>query len=195
MIEAVTFDPVTHVYTIGGRVLPSVTQIINAVIPRQWSPDPWYMDRGTMIHKAVALMLRKELDESSLDPRIIGYVAAAKAFWATAGIDGDLDFENPMADQKRGFAGTPDLLGGDNEIVDWKSGTVDATAEIQLGGYAVLTNPIAPSRRRLFAVELHEDGTFTIFRYEERRAYGLFMNVLSVYQWMKIHGKLPERKA
>jgi hypothetical protein len=192
MMDSLVFDHVIHRYCIGERVLPSVTQIINAVIPRTYQPDPWYMQLGTMVHKAVALMLRGDLDEESVDPRIAGYVMAANSFLAQQPIEVcDHMLEIPLCDPKRGFAGTPDVT-TDAAIIDWKSGTVDDVTEIQTGGYAVLTSPIAPRRRRLMAVELHEDGTYKIYQYEERRAYGLFLNVLSVYQWMQKNGRLPK---
>ena len=52
------FEPIAHTYTLAGKIMPSVTQIINAVIPRTFDPDPWYMQRGTMVHRAVALVAK-----------------------------------------------------------------------------------------------------------------------------------------
>ena len=189
------FEPIAHTYTLAGKIMPSVTQIINAVIPRTFDPDPWYMQRGTMVHRAVALMLRGELDEESVDQRIAGYVAAANSFLSQQPMEfmkfADHVLETPLCDPKRGFAGTPDLV-TDGCIIDWKSGSAGDEAELQTGAYAVLTSPIAPRRRKLMAVVLYDTGKYAVLHYDERRSYGLFLNVFSVYQWMQKNGRLPK---
>jgi len=74
-----TFDADRHVYAIGGNPVPSVTQIIRAVIPRQWNADPWCMQRGTMVHKAAALLLRGQTAAAVVAPVIDVAAPAATA--------------------------------------------------------------------------------------------------------------------
>ena len=186
---SLSFDADHHVYSIGGRHVPSVTQIIGAVIPRQWNPDSWYMERGTMIHKAAVLMLRKELDESTLDPRISGQVSAAARAVRDLSIDPYFCvLEKPRANSTYGFAGTPDLFLPHGLILDWKS-SVEPTAEMQLGAYSILCEE---PKARLLACELHEDGTYQLSEYKAPRARNLFLNIFTVYQWMKKNGRLPK---
>ncbi len=184
------FDPASHTYHLGDRVLPSVTEIIEAVIPRKWNPDPWYMQRGSMVHRACALLLRGELDEASLDPRIAGQMRAARAVMAAyPTILGDAIgqggiIEQPLADPVRGFAGTPDYISGAGVLVDWKA-SVEPTVEPQLGGYAMAAGI---TRGRCMAVELREDGTFQVTEFDVARCRGIFLNVLTVWQWKQHHG-------
>ena len=183
------FDAASHTYTLDGGVkVPSVTQIIGAVLPRTWDCDPWYMQRGTMLHKAVALMLHGELDWNSVDERIVLRVHAAEKFLSEYEVHrlGVLRIEERMCSSCGQFAGTPDLVAGEKTIVDWKS-VVEPEAEIQLGGYAILAGI---TEGRAFAVETRDDGTYAATKYDIRRARQLFLNVLTVYQFMAKNGRI-----
>jgi hypothetical protein len=184
MSAEVVFDPSSHTYHVGGRRVPSVTQIVEAVLPRKWNADPWCMMRGSMVHRAVALLVRGTLDESSVDERIRGQVEAARKAIAELAIDlRDCSVEVPMA-SGLGFAGTPDLVTSAGLIVDWKS-SLEPQVEIQLGGYAVM---VGRSTGFVLGVELREDGTYRAETYQARRCQGLWLNVLSVYQWKQRAG-------
>ncbi len=189
-----TFDADRHVYAIGGNPVPSVTQIIRAVIPRQWNADPWCMQRGTMVHKAAALLLRGQLDWTTVDERILPRVRAVEKFW----LQNQVELTGPTSSAYAmwveelgcnpvfGYAGTPDLRIG-SVIVDWKS-CDEPEAEIQGGGYACMFRP--GQIRTFMSVELKEDETYRVTKYDAKRCSGLFMNVLTVYQWMVKHGRV-----
>lgn len=171
------FDHASHTYRLGDRVLPSVTQVVRAVLPYRHPADEWYLQRGTMIHKAAALMLRGELDETSIDPRISGHVEAVRK----AISEMQLDFkgariEVPMA-SPLGYAGTPDIVLRNGLVVDWKS-SVEPQVLLQLGGYLLLAGG-----KSCASVELRENGTYRFEQHDSRRAKGLFLNALSIFQW------------
>jgi hypothetical protein len=173
-----------HVYsTDGGRVLPSVTQIVNEVTPRKHLADEWFLHRGSMVHRAVALALRGVLDRESLDPVIAPRVDAAERCvqemgWCLRDAAIEVSLGSPL-----GFAGTPDLILSDGTVIDWKS-SEEPQVEVQLGGYAVLGGGGA----FCFGVVLNEDGTYRVAKYQSRRCRGLFLNYLSVWQFKKQAG-------
>lgn len=80
--EGLTFDEEHHIFTVNGKVIPSVTTILKrmGMTPDYSLVDPWYAQRGTYIHKATELWENGTLDEDSLDSAISGYVDAYKAF-------------------------------------------------------------------------------------------------------------------
>lgn len=179
-----SFDPEAHVYSVDGVVFPSVTQIVSRVIPRQHYADDWYLRRGSMVHKAVAMLLHGVLDMHSLDPRILGYVnAAAKAISENAGdFANDMEVEMARHHPVLRYAGTYDFLFLTN-LWDWKTGD-DPQTEIQLGGYVALIEP----RRKVkscSAIELHDDGTYSMKTYNPARCKALFMAALSIFGWLE----------
>jgi hydroxymethylpyrimidine pyrophosphatase-like HAD family hydrolase len=80
--EGLTFDEEHHIFTVNGKVIPSVTTILKrmGMTPDYSFVDPWYAQRGTYIHKATELWENGTLDEDSVDPLISGYIEAYKAF-------------------------------------------------------------------------------------------------------------------
>jgi hypothetical protein len=193
MLQPLTFDETAHEYRAYGVRVPSVTQIIRAVIPFPYQCDRWYLQRGTMVHKAVAMMLRGDLDWDSVDPRIQFRVMAAqcfaKEFADKLGNPSEFDIECRQS-SPLGFAGTPDLY-ANGLLVDWKSSDEPET-EIQLGGYCCF-RPRAQVKQCM-SVELREDGNYSIKKYVPARCAGLFLNVFSVYQWMAKNGRLPKQE-
>ena len=179
-----SFDPEKHVYSVDGVVFPSVTQIVSRVIPRQHYADEWYLRRGSMVHKAVAMMLHGTLDFDSVDPRIAGYVkAAARAVSENAGdFAKDMEVEMACHHPVLRYAGTYDFLFG-SSLWDWKTGD-DPQTEIQLGGYVAMVEP-RRTVKSCSAVELHDDGTYSMKTYKPARCKALFMAALSIYGWLE----------
>lgn len=189
------FTAATHTYTLDGVPVPSVTQIIGALFPRR-ECEKWYLDRGTMTHKAVALLCKGQLVWESLDPRIAGFVRAAVAFLKDAN-PGTVQPEVAIGHATYRFAGTIDGIADTGLLIDWKTGPVEAVTELQLGGYGVLVrawDAFARSRG-LCAVELREDGTYRHTVYTDTgRARRLFLAALSLYQWGVAAGVIPNAK-
>lgn len=173
-----TFDPIKHQYFIAGRVCPSVTQVIRAVLPdATWSASQWHMDRGTAIHACAALIAQGKQFEH--DPIIAGQVAACRKFFAEMRLE-VLEVEKPLYSQSYNFAGTPDLicmLNGKKCVIDFKSSVTDLVF-VQLGGYAVLGNSI----RYGIGVELKDDGKYKATQIIKTDRYrNEFLACLSVY--------------
>jgi len=84
--EGLTFDEEHHLFTVNGKVIPSVTTILKrAGMTPDWSNIPdieWYAQRGTYIHRATELWENGTLDEDTVDDEIRPYLEAYKRFRA-----------------------------------------------------------------------------------------------------------------
>lgn len=181
-----SFDPVTHTYTIENRVVPSVTQVLNDLLPC-YQASEWHLQRGTAVHACAAMIARGV--EFEHDPAIDGQVLACKRFFAEVK-PVVLDVEHRMYSDVYGFAGTYDLrcgIGGSVILIDWK-GSFSASLPYQLGGYGLLIDsyPAMPYIKRGAGVQLNEDGTYRMSKvYDLRRYKTGFLNLLSAYNIRK----------
>jgi hypothetical protein len=191
------FDADAHTYTLNGRRLPSVTQVIGAVIERRFNPGDWYLQRGRALHHAIHLMVKGTLDWESVDDRIFGRLKALEKFLKQTGYK-IIVSEVPLAHSALMYAGTLDALlegqGGHVVLVDFKS-SLEAQVELQLGAYMELlrdNNPTMFGRAtRALALQLGEYDYKCHWIDYTTRATAHFRNVLSVYNWMRLHKCLP----
>lgn len=173
MENVLQFEPLTHTYSVGGRVVPSVTTVIKAVWPELYDHcTDFARERGSIVHEIIHLHLTGELDESSVSPVCSGYFAAAKRFIAESGIE-IRQSERRLYSQTYGYAGTLDIVGmlnGRRVLGDWKSGDPGWQAGLQLAAYAQAwhetTGELIQDR---IAVWLHEDGTYTVVPFKDYR--------------------------
>lgn len=195
---ALTLDE-RHIYRIGERVIPSVTQIINAVVrPQYFGATEWHIDRGTALHAAIKLDTDGTLDESSLDPAIEGRFRAYRQFLAENHAE-IIESEVMLSSRRYGFAGTVDaFMGyaiGKAGIVDWK-GSLSPSSDLQIAAYNLLAKEHGINNMDddyHCAVELHDDGSYrTRFITDIRRAERVFLSMLTSYNWMASNGYLPK---
>jgi len=176
------FDAETHTYTIDGRPVPSVTQVLSDLIPG-WKASEWYLNRGTAVH-ACAAMIAKGI-EFDYDPLIEGQVTACKRFFAEVKPT-VLGIERKVFSVKHGFAGTFDLLcaiSGRVMLLDWKASFSQALP-FQLAGYAVLHDDVQGNTiiKHGVGVQLNEDGTYRMSEVFDLRRYKQgFLALLSAY--------------
>ena len=76
----VKFDKVTHTYTVGGKKLPSVTQIMRPLSEQHYADIPHEImenarQRGTRVHEAIEIydMFGAETDDKEIRPYLVGY--------------------------------------------------------------------------------------------------------------------------
>lgn len=159
----IAFDEARHEYRVGGRVIPSVTQVLSILQDFGAVPAD-VLDRaaefGSHVHQAVDLMLRGVLDWDALDAALLPYVRAADRFVAETGLV-VLASEMRVYHKAYGFAGTLDLLAewkGQRSLFDFKSGQVPRTVGAQTAGYALAHDAMEslPVRRR-YCVQLMPD--------------------------------------
>jgi hypothetical protein len=177
-----SYDDANHTYTMGGRRVPSVTQVLGDLLP-QWQAGEWYLQRGRAVHACCAMIARGQ--EFEHDPQIVGQVTAARLWFAHVK-PVIVVVEKPMFSRRYQFAGTPDLvceIDGALTVVDFKA-SVGASVKYQTGAYGLLYAEHAGGKapRWGVAVELHEDGTYRMTeRYKIESAGRDFLALLRAW--------------
>jgi hypothetical protein len=199
---ALEFDADAHIYRLDGKRLPSVTQIIGAVIPRKFNPGEWYLQRGRAIHQAIHLLSNDSLDWESVDERIKPRLQAFQKFCTETGLWPD-DSEISLCSHALRFAGTIDAMmlneiGACSTLVDFKS-SIEPAVILQLGGYSILWRDAGrPAPKRSCAIELREDGQYRCHWFtgpQINRAEQQFKAVLTTYNFMQQNQLLEGRTA
>lgn len=155
------FDEETHIYTLGGVKLPSVTQILrplydfSAVHPDVLARAAAY---GTAVHRTIELYLKDDLDEDGLDENLRNPLQAFKKWQAD-----DMEqrerlyvIETPQYHEKLKYAGTADLMCS-GMVIDIKSRPVNMlTDPIQLAAY----DNFGSGKRQRYVLELKQDASY-----------------------------------
>lgn len=179
----VVFDEAKHTYTLGTRLLPSVTTILKDVgllgDLTKFSND-FAMTRGSMVHKVCEMWDIGTLDEESVDPQLAGYFAAYKKFRGEMDIEWT-EIEKPRHDAALGYAGTPDRV-GNRIVLDIKTGSAQAWHGPQLAAYTMLAleAPLNTLTKR-YGLYLAKDGTYKLKRYESRSDFDIFRACVTVF--------------
>lgn len=136
------FDPTAHRYTLDGRVLPSVTQILRGL--DDFSNVPARVlekarDRGNRVHAACNLDVLGILDENTVDDEVAPYLAQFRKFLRESRFAPTLS-ECRVYDETLWYAGTLDLFGdlpGCMDVqIDIKSGAIPRSVGPQTAAYA-----------------------------------------------------------
>ena len=197
------FEEATHTYTLGGKVLPSVTEIIAPLTGGRYdNPAAAYAAaRGTRIHELCALYDMDALPDE-IEAECLGYVKAWAAFcrdykptWERiewAGVSDSRTFPIP-------FAGTVDRIGViDNvrRVVDIKTAaSFDRPARValccQLRGYTEIawSSGISITGAGL-GVQLKKDGSYTLHWQEKIEARYGFKAAPLLESLFEIHAAL-----
>lgn len=192
MPDKVKFDPVEHRYWLDDREVPSVTQVIKAVLPGSIpTAGEWYLERGRAVHACAALVAQGKRFEH--DPAIDGQVQACHRFFSETGFQA-VEVERIVSHPTLLYAGTLDavVVGGPGQkriIVDWKSSIYDA-ARIQVGGYGLATGITAG-----MVVALGENGIYGstgVFRLESYARE--FAALRGTYGVLERLGLLPRKE-
>jgi hypothetical protein len=78
--EGLQLEEDGHIYTLNGRAIDGLTSTIaEAGIISNWGSE-WYLTKGTAVHLATELWDKGTLDESTVDPQIVGYLESWKQF-------------------------------------------------------------------------------------------------------------------
>lgn len=198
MVEPyLAFDEAKHEYTLmpENRVLPSVTTVLKEQGLVDYSMIPQEIlqaasKRGTAVHRAIEYFLDGDLDDESIDPRISGYVDAARRFLREAGVQ--VRRRECQVFHACGYAGTFDvdgLIGNDPTVIDWKTGIILPGHAIQLAAYANCLD--RPRSFRRLAVKLNDDGTYRVHEFpknETMRDVQIFMSALACMNWRQEKG-------
>lgn len=185
MIE---FDAATHVYRVNGVVVPSVTQIL-AVLSD--GAKQFYTkesrDRGRAVHAAIDLLHDGDLDESSIDARVLPYLEAYRCFLLDSGYL-SVGRECVAHSDIHGYCGTLDALGSfvsGYALLDIKTGSIPATVGAQTAAYWTAWNESrgVPMIDR-YCLNLTKTGykLVKLKREDFNRDFAVFLNALKLWK-------------
>ena len=194
MIAVYKFDPVEHRYTMTrngvSHTLPSVTGIIRDVLP-QWTPsDPWYMQRGTEVHKAGEIIAKG--NTPVCDPAIQGHVDGIRKFYRDFGVI-PIAAERQVYHPRYAYAGTYDLCAFCDDygmtMIDFKSSGDERATALQLAAYTLEGLFGAPSDKPIttgIMVTLPGDGTYKAKVFNLGVWWPRWRAVLTVYNLKRV---------
>ena len=154
------FREATHEYFIGGKPVPSCTQVLKeaGLIDSSFF-TPQAAERGQFVHQACALWDKGELDTCALDPVLVPYLEAWQKFRKDSGVIPHT-IEMPLYDYQNGFAGTIDRAWTDKNhcvVADIKSGALPPWFPLQLAGYSILIGGFYG-----MGIELRDNGSYSV---------------------------------
>ncbi len=189
------FSAKDHSYTIDGKRVPSVTEVVDSQFYNGWYTErsAW---RGSVIHKLCEMYDRdtrgrktlptmEEWAARALEP---GSVSDEHLLWASGWPKYLRDFkiesfewiEKPLWSRTHGFGGTPDRIS--NSVIDIKTGAIqEKPAALQLAGYAILADVYDRN-----IIQLKPDGGYvrTKLNYSSLALdSSMFLAVLNLYKW------------
>lgn len=202
--KALKFDPVKHLYTVDGRKVISNTDFLTAMGFCDYSGMPpdrrkSALEIGTDVHMATA-MLDSRMKKSWREEysHVEGYVKGWKKFKKDFKFRPTL-IETPLYDAQYDIATTPDRFGKSihGEItVQIKTGKVQDWVGLQLALeerciYQTKSTRIRwQSTTNRFAVELHADGTYKPYRFQDPNDISVYLGALGYFRWME--RKVPQ---
>jgi hypothetical protein len=179
------FDEEKHLYTLDGRRLVSVTEALGLVDDRR-KTDPWYLQRGRLVHLACEYYDKNQLDESTVDIQIRPYIDAYVKFRKDTDFE-PIHIEHPLYHPSYFYAGKPDRIGplyDAHVIIDLKSGAKSKVDELQGAAYFELCRANNIPVKKVFDLYLSSEGTYKLEPIENpKRLLPTFLNVLGAYRY------------
>lgn len=176
-----------HVYTLGKRVLPGVTEIVKAAGLSGLEGIPEHQlkkaaDRGTDVHRACELLDGKRLDWGTVSEEVAGYVYSWMAFKEGMQVE-IVQNEQVAYHPTLMYAGKPDRVvrrRGVLGVLDIKSGAAMRSHHLQAEAYKRLVD-VAPG----WIVYLRADGKMPVVDgpVYDVAAWMAFQAALNVWNW------------
>lgn len=191
--QELVFDEALHRYTVGGMVVPGITQVLKLT---GFVDDSWFTqesrDRGTATHRACWFLAEGDLDWGTVGPEILPRVKAFERFLAEYKPE-LIAAELPLHSPTYGFAGTPDFvfrLGGGPALIEVKTGRAGLAAKLQTAAQKVLVEEqLGLKAVTRFAFELTADGQYRFVPHNEYGDRTMFLNGVAM-----IHRRINEKE-
>lgn len=196
-LSKLTFDPGKHKYTQSGLLIPSVTTVINELMPFQNMPQEVLREareRGTKVHELTCIM--------DADPGIItaeedklwgGYLDAWEAFKQETAFR-ILESEQRVYHTKYLYAGTFDRIGileGKLGVLDIKTGMLYPEYALQTAAYleAINEGRQEDKIKGRYSLQLKPDGKYKLSEYKDKADFHVFLATLTLYNWRIMNGR------
>lgn len=187
-IDKLVFREDSHRYSYRGVVVPGVTTVIGSTL-LDFSHMPNEVmerarQRGTDVHELTEMLdVDGGYPVSKYDPYVCAWVAFKE----------DFDFQPDEVEQKVFhstllYAGTLDRVGvinGELSVVDIKTGAIYPEYALQLAAYQAAANEgrVGEKIKARYSVQLRDNGTYTVQKYESKADLSVFVAALSIYNW------------
>lgn len=195
------FDPIAHRYTIGDRVLPSVTQITGTIASLAGIPPAILeakRDLGTAVHLATQFFDEDDLDRDALPAEVLPYLDAYIRFRDETGF-APTQIEQRVHHVAFGYAGTLDRIGYFSKLKGLGIGSgkmclIDLKATYRIAPvYGVQTALYAaaahdtPRDLRRFALQLRPNGAYTLREFADPADLSVGLAALTLMNWKERH--------
>lgn len=175
------FDELNREFTINDQKIISVTEVLMAagLVNQDYFTEEGKI-RGTAVHQASDLLIRKNLDWDSVHPRCLGFVKAAESFLLTTKAIPILKLcDKRDYHRTLNYVGKPDwflVLNGKPSLIEIKTGE-SSTANLQTAAYSELPafKIYNPTR---FLLKLREDGSYRLIKHDNPNDFPLFVKYL-----------------
>lgn len=196
MATAFQFDAATHQYTHEGRVLPSVTQIIQEFGLVNFDHVPPEVLRrkaqlGRLVHQACHFFDENDCPEQ-LHPEVAIRLEAYKAFRRDTGYSPEVNEFQQVGEihgMKFGmqFDSIGTIPGGKRWIIDIKNAASYSRAwGLQLAAYDMAAPAsFAGMKRTRVAVQLFPDGRYKLHTFNDPQDYSIFQSMLAISTWKR----------
>jgi hypothetical protein len=185
------FEEEHHRYTYNGVHMRSVTQVLEGL--HSFANVPWEIleaacERGDHVHLATQYHDEDDLDEATLRPNVLPYLAAWKKFCLDCQPKWHA-IEKPLVHPVLMYAGTPDRF---CELTVKRRFLPEAQIDIKTGLDAhpcwgiqtVAYNHLygVPNAPR-FTCQLRPDGTYRLLPWADPQDWPVFMSLLTIHTW------------
>lgn len=189
-----TFDPVEHVYTVGGRRVPSVTQTLAPLVDYSKVPAA-VLKRAQQLGQAVHLMTElydlDDLDTETLSDELLPYLTAWRRFRAETGFVPET-IEQQLYHPALHYAGTSDrtgLINGRRAVIDIKKMlTLGPVIGVQLAAYKELHIKNGVQIEDRYGLGLRADGTYRLVPFRDTSDWPVFLSLLTLRNFKDKHG-------
>jgi len=178
------------VYRYGGRVVPSVTQVLSIISANDFTyVDEDVLERsrslGKHVHAMIDLDNKGELDEDALDPKLAPYLDQWRHFLSESGFK-VIGSEQQVYHKLLDYAGTCDTLIGQGTswVLDIKTSATlpKKTVGPQLAAYQAALEP-RPRRRLCLMLTSHN---YRLHECKDLKDFALFQSCLNI--WRHLNG-------
>ncbi len=190
------YDENTHTYTLNGKKIGGVTEIISPLTEYSKIPKVILENKrnlGTQFHIAIKLYAKNDLDEELFPidfPELIKPMNAFKE-WYSKLIVPVLYVEQPFCNEKLKYAGCPDMV-TETCIYDFKLRPYNAVLDpLQLSAYEHLVSDCPPKKKIVVSFDL--EGNCKPKEVDNKQAWSVFRKCIENYYETKKFDELIEK--
>ena len=150
----------------NGKRIPRTTEVCKLLAPRGWEVDEYYLRKGRIVHLILEWEDSGELDESTVDPNLKGYLQGYRKFKIDTGWV-PLYRETKFYSLKYGFCGRADAVGSFLKkrwiwCLDFKTGQPHESDLYQAPAYLFGLNGHLIKPQRCGDLYLQANGTYRL---------------------------------